>query len=170
MSKREADDESDSTSITVSTAAPLNASGQRRRNRKKALAISGAIGALVLIVIASVMYFLSANTDDKKAVKASDSFVATMRKDDVKASHDLLSAESKKMVSVEELKLFNRGEGYVPGDAKKVSDTTLASEKGLATKRQVAYEAKDKDGNLVHITITLVKEGGNWKVLNFDQY
>jgi len=124
-----------------------------------------AVGGFVAIVVGLGVLFFTASSG---ATKVSDEFLNAMQAGDGATAYNLFSSKAKKQLPKEEsIGVIGQIGAILNTEEKKVS-TNVSAETGSDTEAVVVYEIEGTDGVTYMFAVTLVKEDGQWKVLNFD--
>jgi len=122
---------------------------------------------VIVVVVVIVGIFVIALTATNEVSKTSNDFVNKILHGYSNSAYDMLSSESQKTVSKDDFaKIVSTMESILEDKASQKSKS-VEGETGSSAKGQVLYEIKGSDGTYT-LTVNLVKEGDEWKVLNFD--
>lgn len=127
--------------------------------------ISIAVGAIVVFILG---IFIIATMATSAPLKVSDEFIADVKSGDSAAGYDLMSSGAKEVTSPNDLKTVVDKIGPVLTGKPEVQNKEIKVETGKVSTAKVVYKIAGSD-NINHIiTINLVEENKQWKVLNFE--
>lgn len=130
--------------------------------KKKLTVIVGSfIGVLIVLVI-----IVSAATS--APVKVSNDLVTDIQTKNSVAAYSLFSSAAKQVVSQEKLTAAVDQIGPILSGKPDMKSKEVKGETGSAASAKVVYDIKGTDGITYKFTVNLVKDNGDWKVLNFD--
>jgi ABC-type transporter MlaC component len=130
--------------------------------KKKLTVIVGSfIGVLIVLVI-----IVSAATS--APVKVSNDLVTDIQAKNSVAAYALFSSQAKSAVSQERLTAAVDQIGPILSGKPDMKSKEVKGETGSAASAKVVYDIKGTDGITYKFTVNLVKDNGDWKVLNFD--
>lgn len=123
------------------------------------------------IVIGFVVFFIGmfiiVTMATSGPAKASDSFVKYLLSGNSQSAYNMFSTEAKDAVDRNEFdSLVDKMDDVLEDKAKQTSKS-IEGETGKSAKATVVYEIKGDDGTY-ELTINLIKENDEWKILNFD--
>lgn len=121
-------------------------------------------GFVALIVGMGILFF----TASSGATKASDEFLNALQSGEGETAYDLFSTSAMEIVPEEEFIAVVDQIGPILNTEEKKISTNVSAETGSDTEAVVVYEIEGTDGVTYVFAITMVKEDGEWKVLNFD--
>ena len=123
------------------------------------------------IVIGIVGFFIAifviATVATSGPAKASDSFVKYILSGDSQSAYNMFSSEAKDTVTSDELETVVDTMSNVLADKAKQVSKSVEGESGKSATATVVYEVEGNDGTY-ELTVNLIKENDEWKVLNFD--
>ncbi len=135
---------------------------QKWSKKKKIWVIGGAIIAIIIALVIVV------NVATSAPVKVSNELVSDIQAKNATGAYSLLSKDAQKVVSTDQFnQVVNQISPILTGTPKMISKE-VKGETGSAATAKVIYEIKGNDGNTYEITVNLIKDNGQWKVLNFD--
>lgn len=135
---------------------------QKWSMKKKIIVIVGAI----VVFIASL--FVIVNTATSAPLKVSDEFVSNIQSGNASAAYDLMSSNGQLTTSSQDFEaVVNQISPILTGEPKNTSKE-VSAETGSDPKAEVIYEVKGNDGFTYELTVRLVQENGEWKVLAFN--
>ncbi len=156
---------------TSQTAAPSSntddavANTQPKKKGKALMIILIILGVLIVLIVG---FFLIINLATGGAKKVSDEFIADIRQTQSEQAYGLFSSAAKKVVgkkkfakTVEQISPILNGQPKVTG-----KEAGTSSDGG--TTSSITYEINGTDGITYKVKVELVKEGNDWRVLNFD--
>lgn len=135
----------------------------KKRNWKKILLFI-AVGIVAFIVVITV----TVNSATKASVKVSNQFINDIQAGDSAAAYALFSTGSQEVVPADQFDTVVAQIAPILNTKEKMTSKSITGETGEAATSQVTYEIDGTDGKTYVITVNLVKEDGDWKVLNFD--
>lgn len=135
----------------------------KKRNWKKILLFI-AVGIVAFIVVITV----TVNSATKASVKVSNQFINDIQAGDAAAAYVLFSTGAQEVVPADQFDTVVAQIGPILNTKEKMTSKSITGETGEAATSQVTYEIDGTDGKTYVITVNLVKEDGDWKVLNFD--
>jgi hypothetical protein len=135
----------------------------KKRNWKKIILIVVAAIAAFIIVIT-----LTVNSATKAPVKVSNQFINSIQAGDAATAYALFSTDAKAVVPVDQFDTVVAQISPILSANEKMTSKSINGETGKAATSTVVYEIKGTDGKTYEITVNLIKENGDWKVLNFD--
>jgi hypothetical protein len=135
----------------------------KKRNWKK-IALIVVAGLVAFIVIIT----LTVNSATKAPVKVSNQFINSIQAGDAATAYALFSTDAVAVVPVDQFDTLVAQIGPILNSNEKMTGKSINGETGKAATSTVTYEIKGSDGKTYVITINLIKQSGDWKVLNFD--
>lgn len=130
--------------------------------KKKVIVTVSVILGLFILMITIV------NQSTKEAVSVSNQMVNALQSSDAPLAYSLLSSEANKAVSEKEFNAVVAKIGPILNTQEKMISKEINAETGKSSTAKVTYNIQGTDGETYTLEINLVKEGDNWKVLNFD--
>jgi len=124
--------------------------------------VVGVVGFVVAIT-------LIVNSTTKAPVKVSNQFVNSVQTGDAAAAYALFSTEARQVVPVDQFNTLVAQVAPILNTKEKMTSKSISGETGEAATSKVTYELKGTDDKTYVITVNLVKEDGDWKVLNFER-
>lgn len=137
--------------------------------RKMILLMSVVVVVVIAAVVLGFQFLHSKNTGPTAEEKTSGELVANIKKKDSSAVYGQLSSQAQKATDQKAIQaLVEKMSGAAEGSIKEVESnaSTPDPEASDHTKR-VEYEITGKDGKKSSVTVTLIKEDNQWKILNF---
>lgn len=137
-----------------------------KSNFKKIIIIISAIIGVIILSVVGILMFV--NTATSAPLKISDQFVMDIQGNNAPAAYKLMSTEAQNATSAAEFNAMVDQMGTIltgkPTNTSKEINTS--TDKGTSAK--VIYEVTGND-NFTHVlTLNLVLENNEWKVLNFE--
>lgn len=123
------------------------------------------VGAIVAIIIALVIIV---NVATSAPVKISNELIADIQAKNATGAYSLLSNDAQKVVSADQFNQVVNQIGPILTGTPKMISKEIKGETGSAATAKVVYEIKGNDNTTYVITVNLIKDSGQWKVLNFD--
>ncbi len=152
-------------SDTNKKAVKATESKSKKKMPKVLKIVLAGIAGFAAVVIGLIFLFFTASSG---AAKISDEFLNAMQAGDGSTAYSLFSSKAKEKVPQEEfIGVIGQIGSILNTEEKKIS-TNISAETGSDTEAVVVYEIEGTDGVTYMFAITLVKEDGQWKVLNFD--
>jgi hypothetical protein len=143
--------------MDMPSATPAKSGGKT----KKLLMILGIVGAgFILLLFLGVYGIFSAASGPTKAAK---SFLETVATEDIAAAYGMTSSAFQEVTPQEDLELFLEVFPVV-ADSTEIKFNSFSIENGIAIVSGTIYSATENSP----ITVTLTKEGADWKVVNFS--
>jgi outer membrane lipoprotein-sorting protein len=130
--------------------------------KKKLLVAFGIIATLIIGLI------LIANAATAAPVKVSNQLVASIQAKNATQAYDLLSQEAKNATDPQTFLATVNQIGPILTGKPDMKSKEVNAQTGSASTAKVIYEIKGTDSQTYVFTVNLVKEGDNWKVLNFE--
>lgn len=121
-------------------------------------------GFVALIVGAGVFFFVASSG----ATKASDEFLNALQAGDTTSAYQMFSTRALEVVPEEDFIAVVEQIGPILNTEERKTSTNVFTETGSDTETYVVYEVDGTDDITYVVGITMVKENGEWKVLNFD--
>lgn len=130
--------------------------------KKKLTVIGGSIVAIFIVLAIIVTVATSA------PVKVSNDLITDIQSNNSAAAYSLFSSAAKQVVSQEQLTAAVNQIGPILSGKPDMKSKEVKGETGSAASAKVVYDIKGSDGITYSFTVNLVKENGEWKILNFD--
>lgn len=124
-----------------------------------------ALGVVVALIAALVFI---ANGATAAPVKVSNQLVANIQAKNATQAYDLLSQEAKNATDPQAFLAAVNQIGPILTGKPSMKSKEVNAQTGSAATAKVVYEIKGSDGLTYLFTVNLVKEGNNWRVLNFE--
>jgi len=141
--------------------------GKPKSNLKKILLIV-ILGLVAFFVVVIVGIFIAVNFLTTDAVKVSDTFVSAMQNGDADTAYAQFSEEAVAVVPKDQFtQLVDQVDDILTGEPSN-TNKSIEGETGSAAQSQVVYEIAGSDGKTYVVTVNLVKQDDDWKVLNFE--
>lgn len=121
------------------------------------------IGLAIIAVLIFVIYSATSGV-----VKVSNEFVNDVQASNTDAAYSLFSREAAAATSKDTLKTVIDRSAPILNTQEKMTSREVSGETGKAGTGTVTYEIKGTDGKTYTLTVKLIKEDGNWKVLAFQ--
>lgn len=121
------------------------------------------IGVVVFIVLVVAIAFYATSG----VSQTSDAFVDDILRNNSSAAYELFSSEAKQTVTTDEFKQIVATMASVLDDQASRESADVESGTDQQTKGTAVYEIKGTDGTY-KLTVNLIKENNEWRVLNFD--
>ncbi len=122
--------------------------------------VAGLVGLIALVLILATVATSGAST-------TSDEFVDHLLGNDAPAAYAMFSSEAKTQVPEDQFAALVEQMSSVLDDTAKQTSKSVEGSTDDGSTGVVAYEIDSTDGTYV-LTVNLVKEDGDWRVLNFD--
>lgn len=122
-------------------------------------------GGFVVFIVAMVIL---ANVAASGAVKVSNAFLGDIQNQRADAAYSLLSKEAATATPKDQFTVIVGRIGSLLNSKTNMTSKEVKGETGSSATSTVTYEIKGTDGITYQVTVNLTKEGGQWKVLNFD--
>jgi ABC-type transporter MlaC component len=129
--------------------------------KKKLYVIGGSVVGVIIVLIILVSAATSA------PVKISNDLVSDIQAKNSTAAYSLFSSAARQAVSQEQLTAAVDQIGPILSGKPDMQSKEVKGETGSAASAKVVYNIKGTDNITYTFTVNLVKENGNWKVLNF---
>lgn len=123
---------------------------------------------LIGFVVVTIVLFVVVMKATSGAVKASNEFLNAIQSGNSSQAYSLFASEVKGEVSSDDFKEVVSQIGPILNTDEKITNRGVEAESGKNSTANVEYEIKGTDGKTYTIAVNLVKEDGEWKVLNFD--
>lgn len=101
-------------------------------------------------------------------MKVSNQFVNSIQAGDSAAAYALFATGAMEIVPVDQFDALVAQIGPIINTSEKMTGKSISGETGEAATSTVTYELTGTDGKNYVITVNLIKEDGDWKVLNFE--
>lgn len=133
---------------------------------KKLTVIIVGIAAGIVIAIAGLFMFV--NTATSAPLKVSDQFILNIQGDNAAAAYKLMSTDAQNATSSEEfMAAMGQAGPILSGKPNNISkEVNTSTNKGTTAK--MIYEVAGSDSNTYTLTVNLVQENNEWKVINFE--
>jgi hypothetical protein len=126
---------------------------------KKLLIVLVVLVALLAIILASVFYLTAGVTD------TADGFFSAIEEKDIEGAYNRFASEEfRASTSLEEFRAFLEQSALA-----NYSGATWTSRSVSGQEGELQGSVKTRDGGTVPITITLVKEAGEWRILSIHK-
>ena len=120
----------------------------------------------VAIVIVGLVLVVNAATGP--AVKVSNQLVAYIQAEDANGAYSLLSSDARDATDKQEFTAVIEQIGPILTGKPDMQSKEIFAETGKASTAKVVYDIKGSDSITYSFTVNLIKEGEDWKVLNFE--
>ncbi len=156
--------------VDTETVAPAtNAADVSQPPKKKKMALwlkilIGVVTGIILFVVVIIIFVFSATSG---AVKVSDEFMNDVLANQGSSAYQMFSSEAKKTVTESDFNAIVARMSSVLDETAKQTSREINTNTGSDPTAKVEYEVKGSDGTYT-ITINLVQENDEWKILNFD--
>ncbi len=130
---------------------------------KKKLAVIG--GGIIIFIIGLVAIVNSATS---APLKVSDDFISAIRNENSTSAYSLFSSEAKQVVDADDFKLVVDQIGPILSGLPEVQSKEVSAETGSDATAKIVYKIKGSDGLTYLLTVNLINENSEWKVINFD--
>ena|SRR3990167_4679442 len=137
-----------------------NTNQQKKKMAMWKKVVLGAVAFIIVIVV--VASFATSGP-----AKASDAFVDNILSGNAQEAYKAFSSEAKNVVAEDQFDRIVKQMDEVLEDKASQRSRNIEGESGAAATGTMVYEVKGSDGTY-ELTVNLVKEDGDWKVLNFD--
>lgn len=123
------------------------------------------VGIAVVFIVGMFLIVQSATSG---ATAASDEFVNALQAGDGQTAYNLFSTEAQAEVPEDQFIAVVDQIGPILNTEESKTSTSVSGETGSAATAEVVYEIEGTDGVTYVFAVNLIKEDGEWKVLNFD--
>jgi ABC-type transporter MlaC component len=123
------------------------------------------VAGVVLFVVA---VFILVSIAARGAVKVSNEFLSNIQNRQAGAAYALFSNEAAAATPRDEFNKIVDRIGPLLNTKADMKSKEVQGETGSSATSTVVYEIKGTDGVTYEVTVNLVKEDGEWKVVNFD--
>lgn len=130
--------------------------------KKKLYVIGGSVIGVFIVLVILV------NAATSAPVKISNDLVSDVQSKNSTAAYSLFSSAAKQAVTQEQLTAAVDQIGPILSGKPDMQSKEVNGQTGSAASAKVIYNIKGTDGITYVFTVNLVKDSGNWKVLNFD--
>lgn len=130
--------------------------------KKKLIAGFGVIVAIIAVLV------LITNGATAAPVKVSNQLVAYIQAKNAPSAYDLLSKNAKDVTDPQEFLAMVNQIGPILTGKPDMQSKEVNAQTGSAATAKVVYDIQGNDGLVYVLTVNLVKEGSDWKVLNFE--
>jgi ABC-type transporter MlaC component len=137
-------------------------SKQKWSLKKKLWVIGGSIVGVIILLVILV------NAATSAPVVVSNDLVTDIQTKNSAAAYSLFSSAAKQVVTQEKLTAAIDRIGPILSGKPDMKSKEVKGETGSAASAKVVYDIKGTDGVTYKFTVNLVKDNGDWKVLNFD--
>jgi len=136
---------------------------QKWSSKKKIVVyVIAAIAALIIILVISI------NAATGAPAKVSDEFMNNILDNRATAAYDLMASEAQNQTSSQDFSsAADRMSSILTGELK-TTGKEISAETGSDPSATVEYEIKGNDNYTYKITVNLVQQDGEWKVLNMN--
>ena len=135
---------------------------QKWSTKKKILVIVGSIVAFIILLI------VIAGIATSGPSKVSDEFVSDIKASQASDAYDLMSSDGQIATSsLDFAKMVDQIGPILTGKLENKS-AEVSAETGAKSSAKVVYEVAGSDSYTHVLTVNLVQENGQWKVLNFE--
>jgi hypothetical protein len=153
----------DAKKTAAPVAKPVAAAPKKKWSTKKiVLVIVSAVVALFIILL------IVANAATSASVKVSNSLVSNIQSGNAAAAYALMSAGAQEATSTSDFKAAVDQIGPILAGKPDMQSKEVSGETGTAATAKVVYEIQGTDSLTYIFTVNLIKENGEWKVLNFE--
>ncbi len=135
-----------------------------RKGLKKVRLVVGVFVAFIVVLV------IVAVVATKGATSSSDKFLNALQAGDGQTAYSLFSSEAKKEVPEDEFMAVVNQIGPILNTEEKRTSSSVSGETGSASTAEVDYEIEGTDGKTYVFVVNLVKDNGEWRVLNFDSH
>lgn len=119
-------------------------------------------------VVAFVALFIIVNLATSGVAKVSNEFLKDVQNKNADAAYSLLTKDAAAATDKDQFKKVVDQAGPILNTKTKMTSKEASGETGKAGTGKVTYEIKGTDGITYQVTVSLQKEDGKWKVLNFE--
>jgi hypothetical protein len=152
---------SEETTVNTDSVPQVPAETAEKPKLSKAKKIIIGVVVFIGLVIAIAFYATSGVS------QTSNAFVDDILKNNSSAAYELFSAEAKQTVTTEQFQQIVATMANVLDSEASKQSAEVESGTGQETKGTAVYEIKGSDGTY-ELTVNLIKENNEWRVLNFD--
>jgi hypothetical protein len=139
---------------------------QQKKNWFVALALWKKV--VIVVVAIAVVVVVVANLATNPSAQASDEFLNSVQAGNSNTAYALLSSGAKTTVTSDDFAKIVQQIGPILNTQETTISKSVSASTGSQPTAQVVYEIKGTDGITYGLTVNLVQENGQWKVLNFD--
>jgi hypothetical protein len=123
------------------------------------------VGSFVAFIILIVII---ANTATSASVKVSNELITDIQAKNGAAAYSLMSSPAKATITESDFSATVDRIAPILNGTPKMQSKEVSGETGTNATAKVVYKISGSDGVTYNVTVNLVKENGQWKVLNFD--
>lgn len=142
---------------------PPSGTAKKPKNWKKIILVI--VAAIVVLFVILLLVVVNATNAPKKI---SDELVADIQAKNSNAAYSLFSTAAKTATSQSDLNGIIDQLGPLLNGAPKTVSKEVKGETGSAASATVVYDIHGSDGLTHRLTVNLVKDGSDWKILNFE--
>lgn len=156
--------------VDTETVAPAEKAAdvsQPPKKKKMALWLKVLIGVITGIILFVVVIIILVFSATSGAVKVSDEFMNDMLANQGSSAYQMFSSEAKQTVTESDFNAIVSRMSSVLDETATQTSREINTNTGSDPTAKVEYEVKGSDGTYT-ITINLVQENDEWKILNFD--
>lgn len=135
----------------------------KKRNWKKIILIV-VLGFVAFLVVIT----LTVNSATSAPVKVSNQFINDIQAGDSAAAYALFSTGALQVIPVDQFDTLVAQLAPIFNAEEKMTSKSINGETGQAATSEITYEVDGTDGKTYALIVNLVKENGDWKVLNFE--
>lgn len=121
----------------------------------------------VIVGLVALLVFLSIQAT-RKAVRASDQFMDAVQSGNAPLAYSLFSTDAKKTISPDSFSKIIKTVSPILNNGRIMVDKEVSSSTDAGTIGKVIYSVRGTDGLQYTVIVNLSKEGGEWKIVNFD--
>jgi len=152
---------SEETTVTTDSVPQTPAAAAKKPKLSKVKKIIIGVVVFIALIIAIAFYATSGVS------QTSNAFVDDILKNNSSAAYEMFSSEAKKTVTTEQFQQIVATMAGVLDDQASKQSAEVESGTGQETKGTAVYEIKGTDGTY-ELTVSLIKENNEWKVLSFE--
>lgn len=145
------------------TSTPSSGVVKKQKNWKKIILVI--IAVIVVLFVILMLAVVSATNAPKKI---SDELVSDIQTKNSDAVYNLFSTQAKTAVNRIDIKTAVDQIGPILSGKPKTISKEIKGETGSAASAKVVYDIHGSDGLTYRLTVNLVKDGSDWKILNFE--
>ena len=132
-----------------------------KKGRGKLWKILGGVAVFIIVLV------LVVNWAAQGAVRVSDQFIADLQELNAESSYDLFSTKARSAVSSAQWNAVIKQAGPILSGKPKITHKEVSTSTEKGSEATISYEILGSDNITYSIAVSLVKESGTWKVLDF---
>ncbi len=123
---------------------------------------------VICLVIVGIILFFIINAATNPSVKVSNEFLNDIQANRADAAYALMTTDAQGTVTKEDFRAIVAQIGPILNAKESMKSKRVTGETGSAATAKVVYEIKGTDGVTYSFTNNLIKDNGQWRVLNFE--